>query len=699
MLKKWLSLALVLIIMITAVPVVGIAPAVSAASPAATVSTHKTGGTVAVTVTLLPVKSLACCIVSVQFDPAVVSIPVYDEGYAATHIVEGEVEPEPYFIGMHAGGYQVNTDNIVKDAFISTDGVTKTAATPFAEFVFTVKDITAANTGFKVVLEEFEDADAIIEKGKGVTIFNGSVDVTFVPVSSVTLNNATASIAIDATKQLTATVSPSDATNKAVTWSSSNTSVATVSDSGLVTAKAVGNATITCKTQDGGKTATCEVTVLPQTPTSVEATSISYNSIKISWAAVTGTTAYEVWRAVSKEGPYTRLVSTEEVSYTDSNVTAGATYHYKIRAYKTMNAINVYGDFSIIVSAMTLTLNSIQVKTVPVKTSYFVGDTLDATGLTLTATYSNGTTQIIDSGFTCSPMKLSTIGTQKITVTYQGKTTTFTITVKAVPVNSVKLDATSASVAIGATKQLTAMVSPSNAATKAVTWSSSNTAVATVSASGLVTAKAAGKATITCKAADGSGKTATCTITVIPKTPTGVKAASASYNSIKISWTALSDATGYAVYRATSKTGTYDYLKSTTSTSLTDTSRTTGTTYYYKVRAYKTVGETKYLSGCSAIVSAKAVPAVPSSFTAAKASATSVKTTWKAVTGASGYEVWMATSSGGTYSKLITTTKTTYTKTKLTKNKTYYFKVRAYKTVGNTKVYGAFTAIKSAKPS
>ncbi len=188
-------------------------------------------------------------------------------------------------------------------------------------------------------------------------------------------------------------------------------------------------------------------------------------------------------------------------------------------------------------------------------------------------------------------------------------------------------------------------------------------------------------------------------MTVVPKTPTGVKAASASYNSVKISWTAVSGATGYAVYRATSKTGTYNYLKSTTSTSLTDTSRTTGTTYYYKVRAYKTVGEMKYLSGYSAIVSAKAVPAVPASFTTAKASTTSVKTTWKAVTGATGYEVWMATSSGGTYSKLITTTKTTYTKTKLTKNKTYYFKVRAYKTVGNTKVYGAFTAVKSVKPS
>ncbi len=184
-----------------------------------------------------------------------------------------------------------------------------------------------------------------------------------------------------------------------------------------------------------------------------------------------------------------------------------------------------------------------------------------------------------------------------------------------------------------------------------------------------------------------------------PSAPGSIKAASASYNSIKISWTAVSGATGYAVYRSTSKTGTYSRLGSTTSVSYTDKTAATGKTYYYKAKAYKTVSGSNIYSGYSAIVYAKAVPAVPASFTAAKASSTSVKTSWKAVSGASGYEVWMATSSGGTYSKIATTTKTTYTKTKLTKNKTYYFKARAYKTVNGTKVYGAFTSVKSAKPS
>ncbi len=205
--------------------------------------------------------------------------------------------------------------------------------------------------------------------------------------------------------------------------------------------------------------------------------------------------------------------------------------------------------------------------------------------------------------------------------------------------------------------------------------------------------------TITCKAKDGSGKAATCTVTIIPKTPTGVKAASASYNSIKISWAAVSGVTGYAVYRSATKDGTYTYLKGTTATSLTDTSRATGTTYYYKVRAYKTVNGSNILSGYSSAVYAKAVPSVPGSFTAAKASSTSVKTSWKAVSGATGYEVYMATSSSGIYTKIKTTTSLSFTKTGLTKGKTYYFKARAYKTVNGTKVYGSYTAVKSIKLS
>ena len=82
-----------------------------------------------------------------------------------------------------------------------------------------------------------------------------------ISVSSVSLNKSNLTLTEGDSETLTATVSPSDATNKNVSWKSSNTSVATVSSSGKVTAVKAGSATITVTTEDGGKTATCSVTV------------------------------------------------------------------------------------------------------------------------------------------------------------------------------------------------------------------------------------------------------------------------------------------------------------------------------------------------------------------------------------------------------------------------------------------------------
>ncbi len=89
---------------------------------------------------------------------------------------------------------------------------------------------------------------------------NGYNSGSGISVTGVTLNKNSTSILIGDTETLTATVAPSNATNKAVTWTSSNTSVATVSE-GVITAKAAGNTTITVTTSDGGYTASCTVTV------------------------------------------------------------------------------------------------------------------------------------------------------------------------------------------------------------------------------------------------------------------------------------------------------------------------------------------------------------------------------------------------------------------------------------------------------
>lgn len=102
-----------------------------------------------------------------------------------------------------------------------------------------------------------------------VYVYGAEIEVTYtagnVAVTGVTLDKNTASIDIGDTTQLTATIAPSNATNQNVTWSTSNSSIATVSSTGLVTGVAAGTATITVTTADGNKTASCTVTVTQPT--------------------------------------------------------------------------------------------------------------------------------------------------------------------------------------------------------------------------------------------------------------------------------------------------------------------------------------------------------------------------------------------------------------------------------------------------
>lgn len=93
-----------------------------------------------------------------------------------------------------------------------------------------------------------------------LTDYSGQGEV-IVDVTGVTVAPTTASIVVGATRQLAPTVAPADATNKAVTYSSSANGIATVSSTGLITAVSAGTATITVTTADGSFTATCAVTV------------------------------------------------------------------------------------------------------------------------------------------------------------------------------------------------------------------------------------------------------------------------------------------------------------------------------------------------------------------------------------------------------------------------------------------------------
>ena len=151
---------------------------------------------------------------------------------------------------------------------------------------------------------------------------------------------------------------------------------------------------------------------------------------------------------------------------------------------------------------------------------------------------------------------------------------------------------------------------------------------------------------------------------------------------------------------ATSSGGTYKNIGSVKSstTSLTKTGLSAAKNYYFKVRAYRSAGGANVYSSYSSYKWCGTATAA-TSITKITAGAKKVSLQWKNVSGESGYQVYMATSKNGTYSKIASpkTNATSYTKSGLTKGKTYYFKVRTYRKVNGQTVYSNFSTVKSAK--
>ena len=169
-------------------------------------------------------------------------------------------------------------------------------------------------------------------KGTAAERYARNNDFNFVQLqvvpTSVALNKTTLTLDTGKTSNLKATVYPSNAANKKCTWSSSNTSVATVDGNGKVTAKKAGTATITVKTSNG-KTATCKVTVNLPTP-QITGLANTTGGIKISWNKVDGAYGYRLYYKPASGG-WKRFKDTTATSFTDSGVVPNKTETYTIR--------------------------------------------------------------------------------------------------------------------------------------------------------------------------------------------------------------------------------------------------------------------------------------------------------------------------------------------------------------------------------
>ena len=174
------------------------------------------------------------------------------------------------------------------------------------------------------------------------------------------------------------------------------------------------------------------------------------------------------------------------------------------------------------------------------------------------------------------------------------------------------------------------------------------------------------------------------------------KATGTAYNKVKVTWELSEGLDGYAVYRATSKSGKYALKKTTTGTSYIG-SVSYGKTYYYKVRGYKVInGENgeKVYTKYSSPASAKGKIAAPSNITAVSAGVDKIKISWDKVSGIDGYKLYSATSKSGKYNLIYAGTKTSYIK-KSPCEKKYYYKVVAYKKINGKTHFGKYSKVVS----
>ena len=355
----------------------------------------------------------------------------------------------------------------------------------------------------------YDNGFAYTYNGTGGKVYFFGVPGT-ASVTGVTLDQATMNLKEGKTATLTATVAPADAANKAVSWSTSDDSVATV-DNGKVTAVGAGTATIIVTTEDGGFTATCQVTV----------------------AAV----ALETYELIDTplDGETYRIVSSNQAG----------------DGFMLTNPGGTSGGASMAATPVTLTSSGgkVTLKADDGETSIFWKWTANGERFNLTngTDYLEGKSgevkifssqQYADRGWTYEGGQLRHLGGNNTYVVYysNGFTSTYDssdakiyffgkktggddpIEPDPIPVDSVSLDKTSISLEVGKTATLTATVLPDNATDKTVTWRSNDTDIATVSNAGVVTAKGEGTTTIRATAGE---KSATCSVTVTEKTVTG----------------------------------------------------------------------------------------------------------------------------------------------------------------------------------
>lgn len=262
--KRYLSMMLVFALLLTMV-----VPAQAAETLNVTLSADKEtvapGETVTLTLSLnQTVTNMFCFEYWVYFNADLLELTGTAGGEATAFTDFGNVKTDAN--GTYIQVLALNTEG---DPWVLNAGT-------IATLTFTAKADASGDAGF-VLYQEVGLVDYDTYEENPATLVNNAAGVTVgtstVAVTGITIDKTTAELEIGETETLTATVNPDDATDKSVTWTTSDANIATV-ENGVVTAVAAGNATITA--QAGEHTATCAVTVKAAEPATPAVTGYTF---------------------------------------------------------------------------------------------------------------------------------------------------------------------------------------------------------------------------------------------------------------------------------------------------------------------------------------------------------------------------------------------------------------------------------------
>lgn len=416
---------------------------------------------------------------------------------------------------------------IVDDVYDVVLGTNIPSANTFSSYTSSNPNIVRADSTGKLTALSRGTATVTCKYNGSLKLFDNAPDdmvLTVHVIDAISLSQSNATIYVKGTLQLTAQTT--DDASK-ITWTSSNTSIATVDDHGLVTAKAKGEVVITASQTINGvvKKASCQILVKQ----SVETITL----IPDKWTLGVGE-AKTIIAQVKPEGvPKVKLewrTSDEDIvlidSYTDTSVTIKAGEKGGHAVITAVNQDNVIVGFAHI---------SVQKPVEKIELSeYSITASLNDSRIQLRATVSpNDAINKKVNWDSSDPSKATVDDNGLVTIKKTGTVSIIATSddnpaVKAicninilVPVSSIALDETTKTMYTGQTARLGYTILPANASNAAVTWTSTNTSVATVDGTGLVTAKGVGSTVIILRSVD-KGLAVYCTINV-KKVATGLK--------------------------------------------------------------------------------------------------------------------------------------------------------------------------------